>query len=767
MRKYFVLICSLSYILSQNGLAQGLEVAAKALVGEFSLEVARSTAPHKTDRRMILTRTEKHVTVYVLFYDGVNKHAYTYTAPNETRIVSASFKADDGTKILILLSNGNVVILYYDPNSIPFRDPWHTATPIPISILANAQKIIGDAVYVLKNSSVFASWDTVKTWAIDSINISKLTTTDISIDTNYYGWISTSQGIFSQHPDSNIWRKAALLPAPFQNAYSIFVDRKNKIFVSRPGQVFVSTDRGSSWSDISSGITQTITSFGDDAFGNIYAVGWDMIFRLSNLTPPWISIGDSIKVQEYLPSGTKIVNSISGDSILYAATRYGMFQSTDYGTRWVFSPRSNQSRAHNFYTGVVKGGNYYFISTNLGIYRVASGDTLWEKVFPKQGFLNGVNVLTSDSAGNVYGNLPIKTGPSSWLFYTVKSTDYGSTWISDTAGFKSLGISTGTQTYDFWVDRQGTQYLGGNARFLTKKPGQAWKLDTAGLGMQANQYIKTVTLNNKKGIIYLSRTVFSGSLKLFIYSKASSDSAWKIVNTSILAAGDGILSSDQDGNIIVKAFSSPDKIWRYNGSIWTETPLPTTIGSTPSPYPLTVDRNGVIWAAFFAGGSNQGVYFTSDNGTTWKYVGLKGVGINFLNAVDDTTNTLMKSSGVTTSTTYAVTIIDGIYGFTTATIPTSAGNDQSQIVKSYELFQNYPNPFNPTTTIQYNLLLLSKVSLKVYNILGQEVANLINAEQSAGYHDAVWNAKDVSSGIYFYKLTTGNYVGVKKLMLLK
>jgi hypothetical protein len=261
--------------------------------------------------------------------------------------------------------------------------------------------------------------------------------------------------------------------------------------------------------------------------------------------------------------------------------------------------------------------------------------------------------------------------------------------------------------------------------------------------------------------------VFSGSLSLFIYSRASGDSAWKIVNTSILAAGDGILSSDQDGNIIVKAFSSPNKIWRYNGSTWTETPLPTTIGSSPSPYPLTVDRNGVIWAVFFAGGSNKGVYFTSDNGTTWNYVGLNGVGIKFLNAVDDSTSGLMKRSASASPTVYAVTFIDGIYGFSTDTATTSVQDSKPQIATSYELYQNYPNPFNPSTTISFTTPRRGHVALKIFDILGREVATLVDGELEGGSHQATFDASKISSGIYFYRLQAERFVSVKKMLLLK
>jgi len=89
------------------------------------------------------------------------------------------------------------------------------------------------------------------------------------------------------------------------------------------------------------------------------------------------------------------------------------------------------------------------------------------------------------------------------------------------------------------------------------------------------------------------------------------------------------------------------------------------------------------------------------------------------------------------------------------------------VPKEFKLEQNFPNPFNPTTTIQYQLPQDAKVTLKVYDILGSEVATLINAEQEAGYYEVNWNASNLASGVYIYRLQTGSFVSVKKMMLLR
>jgi hypothetical protein len=86
---------------------------------------------------------------------------------------------------------------------------------------------------------------------------------------------------------------------------------------------------------------------------------------------------------------------------------------------------------------------------------------------------------------------------------------------------------------------------------------------------------------------------------------------------------------------------------------------------------------------------------------------------------------------------------------------------------SYKLNQNYPNPFNPSTTISFSIPVQEKVSLKIYNILGMEVSALMDEVKSPGNYTVRFDAKNIPSGIYFYVLKTGNFMDVKKMILLK
>ncbi|MFZ0453900.1 MAG: SBBP repeat-containing protein [Ignavibacteriaceae bacterium] len=121
-----------------------------------------------------------------------------------------------------------------------------------------------------------------------------------------------------------------------------------------------------------------------------------------------------------------------------------------------------------------------------------------------------------------------------------------------------------------------------------------------------------------------------------------------------------------------------------------------------------------------------------------------------------------KVNSVSQSNLLSFTISDSNYN-----IFTGLNKNNYITINSYELKQNYPNPFNPTTTISYSLDRASLVILKVYDILGREVATLVNKEKMPGNYSVVFNAINLASGMYIYRMQAGNFIATKKLILLK
>ena len=91
----------------------------------------------------------------------------------------------------------------------------------------------------------------------------------------------------------------------------------------------------------------------------------------------------------------------------------------------------------------------------------------------------------------------------------------------------------------------------------------------------------------------------------------------------------------------------------------------------------------------------------------------------------------------------------------------------SEVPVRYNLYQNYPNPFNPNATIKFDLSKASHVRILIYDAVGRQVDELVNSELKAGTYKAEWNASQFASGVYFYKMISGNFVSAKKMMLIK
>ena len=87
--------------------------------------------------------------------------------------------------------------------------------------------------------------------------------------------------------------------------------------------------------------------------------------------------------------------------------------------------------------------------------------------------------------------------------------------------------------------------------------------------------------------------------------------------------------------------------------------------------------------------------------------------------------------------------------------------------EEYYLFENYPNPFNPTTTIKYQIQELSFVTIKVYDLLGNEIETLVNEQKPTGSYEITWYEEQLTSGVYFYRLQAGSFVETKKMVLMK
>lgn len=120
-----------------------------------------------------------------------------------------------------------------------------------------------------------------------------------------------------------------------------------------------------------------------------------------------------------------------------------------------------------------------------------------------------------------------------------------------------------------------------------------------------------------------------------------------------------------------------------------------------------------------------------------------------------------------TAITVLKTMSDTIKNFYLRTFPVGLENISQIIPDKYRLYQNYPNPFNPVTSIKFDLIKSGDAEIKIYDILGKEVAVLVNEKFKAGSYSVNWDASAYPSGLYFYRLTTSEYTEVKKMLMVK
>jgi hypothetical protein len=194
-------------------------------------------------------------------------------------------------------------------------------------------------------------------------------------------------------------------------------------------------------------------------------------------------------------------------------------------------------------------------------------------------------------------------------------------------------------------------------------------------------------------------------------------------------------------------------------SVWTSTDngqtwAPTAFNQSGFGAQAIAASGNTVWVGGI--GFPRGLFRSTDNGTTWAPLNLSG-------STDPIPTDNVNSLAVSGSTLLA---LGG--GPPTLFVSTNAGNTWIRTMSGLPVSNaSYPNPFNPSTTITYQLPATSNVNLKVFDMLGREVATLVNERQNAGQYQVRFDATRLASGMYFYRLQAGSFIETKKMMLVK
>ncbi|MBX7047483.1 MAG: T9SS type A sorting domain-containing protein [Ignavibacteria bacterium] len=189
----------------------------------------------------------------------------------------------------------------------------------------------------------------------------------------------------------------------------------------------------------------------------------------------------------------------------------------------------------------------------------------------------------------------------------------------------------------------------------------------------------------------------------------------------------------------------------YTANFKTQYKLTTTV--SPGGMPVTISSGNQYWDENSTVALNVSATQVSYNGKTYYFQRWLGSGTNSYTGTNSTANLTMSNP------ISQIAIYD--------TINTAISGIGTEIPEKYNLYQNYPNPFNPATNIRFDLPSSSFTSLKVFDINGREVADLISQKLAAGKYEYAFNAASLASGVYYFKLVSGDFTQIKKMMLVK
>jgi photosystem II stability/assembly factor-like uncharacterized protein len=353
----------------------------------------------------------------------------------------------------------------------------------------------------------------------------------------------------------------------------------------------------------------------------------------------------------------------------------------------------------------------------------------------------------------------IGTDSLGYIFH--KSTNGGINWT---------GYNYPRRVYEIIFANQNTGYLRGDSVINGVNYGALYKTTNAGSNWSL-VYLSTECILNRVSLVNattgFSIALFNQADCLFKTTNAGSN--WTTINSmpSGFTVNEGLNFVNENTGYVVcrNATGVPRNIFKTtNGGLnWTDLGLTYLNLSHISKIHFFNASTGYLFAV--KGAANSETYYltTTNGGLNWT-VSMPGVanGINDAYFINNNTGWACGGEGTILKTTNGGSVF--------------AKNISKEIPNSFSLYQNYPNPFNPATTIRFETPLNPTfgkggtgglVTLKVYNLLGKEMATLVNEKLSAGTYEVNWDASAYPSGVYFYKLSSGDYTETKKMLMIK
>lgn len=365
-------------------------------------------------------------------------------------------------------------------------------------------------------------------------------------------------------------------------------------------------------------------------------------------------------------------------------------------------------------------------SDNNGVYRSTNGGIAWVQ---SNSGLHDTFVKTLVSVGTQLYSGSNRGGAS-------RSTNDGLSWQNASTGLPPAG--TGVHVI---VSSGNAVFAGTNGRgvFRTTNNGASWDSVNIGLG---NRFAHAMTLNS--GNLYAGTG--SSAAEGGIYRSSDNGGSWSLASGSTVSA---VRSLATTGNMFIAGSNGPGVFISFGGLSWNQ----RNNGLTNTNVRVVALYTTIAFTSILAGTNGGGVFLSEDGGNSWRTIN-DGLG-----------NLSILSLLVAPPFVYAGTFA-GVWRRPVSQL-VSVPETMAELPTAITLAQNYPNPFNPSTRIPFELPTAQRVTLTVFNALGQEVATLVHGLRGAGRYEVPFDAHGLPSGVYVYRLQAGSEFQSRKLILAR
>ena len=512
------------------------------------------------------------------------------------------------------------------------------------------------------------------------------------------------------------------------------------------GGVFLSNNYGSSWTAATNSPSYA-TSFtiATDGSGNMSIFAGSSgngMYRSDDGGSSWSKVNNGFSVYATYISSEVVLNNGTNNTRIFAGSSDGPYRSDDNGSNWTESDAGITANSINaLAVATSETGATTIFAGGAGIYRSTDNGADWGRV-------NNDNITTMAVSPDGKGGNYIYAGTNG--DGVIRSDDNGTTWTPTNKGLTDQNVSF--MMADDSVVIVATDYQG---IFISGDHGDNW---SEGI------YKKNdccYSIDPKVWQKYWKYLVNHFPQKLL--TLAMNDTSWASISDGV-PLYDDIYSITAMSDSILFAVTNSYGIYRLmgNDTTWTEVNNGLTDATDKEINSLISYGESALFTA-----TSGGVFASTNVASDWKSVNT-GLGNAY------TIQSLAASTKASTdgAELFAGTWGSGVWKRPISEMVTAVKKTQTTAPISFKLGQNYPNPFNPTTTIRYQLSQPAFVQLSIYNVLGQKVSELVNAQQQVGPHSVTFDASHLSSGVYFYRLKVesrsgGRFSSIKKMLLIK